>query len=138
MPDIKTIQTQVDAFQKPLVDQLTSMNTEFQTKAQAFESQKATMTDAIKTVKETELTDMQKRMSDFENTARQQVAQKTNDLMKPVVDKVMAAIAQVAKEKGYHMILDAASANIVGKSVLYAPDADDVTVAVKTKLGIAK
>jgi outer membrane protein len=136
MPDIKAIETQVDTYQKQFVDQLTSMNTELQTKGQAYEAQKASLTDAIKIAREAELADLQKRMNDYENNARQQVAQKSNELMKPVVDKVMAAIAAVAKEKGYHMILDAASGNIAGKSILYAPDADDITTAVKTKLGI--
>jgi outer membrane protein len=136
MPEIKTIGTEVDAYQKQFVDQLASMNNEFQTKAQIYETQKAKLTDAIRTAKEAELADLQKRMTDYENNARQQVAQKSNELMKPVVDKVMAAIAAVAKEKGYHMILDSASGNIAGKSILYAPDADDVTTAVKDKLGI--
>src|ERR1700750_1745731 len=96
MPETKTIKTQLDAYQKQFMDQLTSMNNEYTSKGQAYQAQRATMTDAVRTAKETELGDMQKRMQDYSNNAQQQVNAKTQELSKPLFDKAKAAIAQVA------------------------------------------
>jgi outer membrane protein len=138
MPEIKTVKTELNLYQKQFVDQLTAMNTEFQTKGSIYEKQRATLTDAVKTMRETELAELRKRIADYNDSAQQQVTDRGNQLMKPIVDKVMAAITEVAKEKGYHMVIDdSASGNILGKSVLYASETDDLTAAVKVKLGIA-
>jgi outer membrane protein len=138
MPETKTVQTQVDVYQKQFSEQLTSMNNEFQSKGQVLDAQKSTMTDAIRTAKETELNDLQKRISDYTSTARQQVTDKFNELLKPVVDKALATITEVAKEKGYAIVLDSYSTNLLGNSVLVAPPADILMDAVKAKLGIVK
>ena len=72
MPEAKTVKSQIDIYQKQFIDQLTAMNTELQTKGQAFQSQTATMTDAVRAAKQAELQDIQKRMQDFQNNAQQQ------------------------------------------------------------------
>ncbi len=46
-------------------------------------------------------------------------------------DKVKLAVTAVAKEKGYTYVLDATS-----QIMVVAPDADDLTAAVKLKLGV--
>src|SRR5438067_12646137 len=100
MPETKAAITTITAYNKQFIDQLTTMNNELQQKGQAYQAQRATMTDAARTVKESELNDLQKRMNDYQNNAQQQVTAKTNELSKPLFDKVRAAISQVAKEKG--------------------------------------
>jgi outer membrane protein len=131
MPEAKTIKSQLDIYQKQFVDQLTVMNTELQTKGKEFQSQSATMTDAIRTAKQTELQDIQKRMQDYENNAQQQVEAKTNELSKPLVDKVRAAVTEVAKEKGYNYVFNTAQVQLI-----VSPDGDDLMAPVKVKLGI--
>jgi outer membrane protein len=44
----------------------------------------------------------------------------------------MAAVKDIAKEKGYTYIFDTSP----GTSVLYSPDSDDITALLKAKLGI--
>ena len=102
MPEAKTVQTQIDSYQKQFIDQLTVMNNSFTTEAKKFQTETTTMTDAIRTAKQSELQDMQKRIQDYQNNAQQQVDAKTNELSKPMVDKAHAAISAVAKEKGYN------------------------------------
>jgi len=131
MPEAKTIKSQLDIYQKQFVDQLTVMNTELQTKGKEFQSQSATMTDAIRTAKQTELQDIQKRMQDYENNAQQQVEAKTNELSKPLVDKVRAAVTEVAKEKGYNYVFNTAQVQLI-----VSPEGDDLAVPVKAKLGL--
>ena len=130
MPEAKTIKSQLDIYQKQFVDQLTLMNNELQTKGKEFSSQSATMTDATRTAKQTELQDLQKRMQDYENNAQQQVEAKTNELEKPLIDKGRAAVSEVAKEKGYSYVFNTAQTEL-----LVSPEADDLGAAVKLKLG---
>ncbi|GAA4337103.1 OmpH family outer membrane protein [Mucilaginibacter gynuensis] len=131
MPETKTIKTQLDAYQKQFVDQYTTMTQEFQTKGQAYEAGKATMTDAIRTSKETELQDLQKRIGDFQNDARAKVEAKSNELTKPLFTKARAAISQVAKEKGYTYVLDSSQIDLI-----VSPDGDDLLAPTKLKLGL--
>jgi len=132
MPEFKTVQTQVESYQKQFIDQLTVMNNELQTKGKEFQAQNATMTDAVRTAKQTELQDIQKRMQDYQNNAQQQVDAKTNELSKPMVDKAHAAISAVAKEKGYTYVFDSSQ----GSPLLVSPEGDDLLPSVKVKLGL--
>ena len=131
MPETKTVTTQMQAYQKTFIDQLTTMNNEYTTKGQEFQKNNATMTDAIRTQKGQELQDIQKRMQDYQNTAQQQVDAKRQELGKPLIDKATAAVNPVAKEKGYAYVLDSSQV-----SLLVSPDADDMMAAVKAKLGL--
>ncbi len=131
MPEFKTAQTAVDAYQKQFIDQLTVMNTEYQAKGKDYQANQATMTDAVRTAKQTELADIQKRMQDYQTTAQQSVEAKTNELLKPITDKVKEAVTAVAKEKGYNYVYNSAQTQFI-----VAPETDDIEAAVKVKLAL--
>jgi outer membrane protein len=131
MPEAKTIKSQMDIYQKQFIDQLTAMNTEYQTKVQDYQKNNTTMTDAIRSAKQAELQDFQKRMQDYQNDAQQKVDAKTNELSKPLIDKARAALTDVAKEKGYTIVLDSSQTQL-----LVSPPSDDMLEAVKAKLGL--
>ena len=75
--------------------------------------------------------DLQKRFQDYQGTAQQQVEAKGNELTKPLVDKARAAIAAIAKEKGYTYVLNSSQTDLI-----VSPDADDLLPAAKLKLGL--
>ncbi|HEY4325722.1 MAG TPA: OmpH family outer membrane protein [Mucilaginibacter sp.] len=131
MPEAKTIKTQLDSYQKQFIDQLQVMNNELQTKGKEFQTGSATMTDAIRTAKQTELQDIQKRMQDYQTNAQQQVEAKSNELIKPLSDKVRAAVTAVAKEKGYTYVFNTAQVQLI-----VSPEGDDLSAPVKLKLGL--
>jgi len=131
MPETKTIQKQIQDYSKTFQDQLTTMQTELTTNAQGYDAKRASMTDAARTAKESELQDMQKRLQDYNTKAQQQVGDKTNQLSKPLLDKARAAVQSVAKEKGYTYVFDTAQTEL-----LVSPDSDNMMAAVKTKLGL--
>ena len=132
MPEAKTVQTQLDAYQKTFVDELTTMNNTFQTEAKAFQASQSTMTDAARSAKQGELQDMQKRLQDFQTDAQQKVEAKSNELIKPLSDKAKAAVNDVAKEKGYTYVFDTSQ----GAPLIVMPDGDDLLPSVKVKLGL--
>ncbi|MBD1365210.1 OmpH family outer membrane protein [Mucilaginibacter sp. ZT4R22] len=131
MPETKTLSAQIDAYKQTFVTQLTAMNTELQAKGKDFQDKGATMTDAVKVAKQNELQDLSKRFQDYQATAQQQVEAKGNELTKPLVDKARAAIAAVAKEKGYTYVLNSSQTDLI-----VSPDADDLMAAVKIKLAL--
>ncbi|WP_214071612.1 OmpH family outer membrane protein [Mucilaginibacter sp. dw_454] len=132
MPEYKTVNTQIEAFKKTFVDQLQLLSNELQTKGADYQAKQATMTDAVKAAKQSELADLQKRAQDYQNTAQQSVEQKGNDLMKPLLDKARAAVTEVAKEKGLTYVFDSSTTQL-----LVSPPSDDIMAAVKVKLGIS-
>jgi len=60
------------------------------------------------------------------------VAQKREELLKPILDKLDVALKEVGKENGYTMIFDTGIFN----ALLYVEEADDVMPLVKAKLGL--
>ncbi len=131
MPDTKVIQGQLETYNKQFQDQYTAMTTEYQSKGQAYEAQRATMTDAVRINKEAELQDLQKRIQAFQTDAQQKVQAKTSELSKPLFDKIRAAAAQVAKEKGYAYVINSAQTDLI-----VSPPGDDLMADVKAKLGV--
>src|SRR6185312_9795161 len=109
MPDTKDLQGKLEAYNKQFQDQYAAMTSEYQTKGQAYEAQRATMTDAVRSAKEAELTDIQKRIQSFQQDAQQKIAAKTNELSKPLFDKLRATISTVAKEKGYAYVINSSA-----------------------------
>jgi len=131
MPELKTVNTQIDAYKKTFLDVLQGMGKELQDKSADYQAKQATMTDAVKSAKQSDLADLQKRAQDYQNDAQQKVEAKGQELMKPILDKVHNAIAEVAKEKGFTYVLDSSQT-----ALLVSPPADDLLAPVKAKLGL--
>lgn len=130
MPDKAVIAKTMQDYQKQFADQYQLMQTELQTKGAEYEKNKTTWNDAIRTQKEAEITDIQKRMQDFTQKAQQSIEAKQNEQAKPLFDKVKVAVSAVAKEKGYTYVFDSSQ-----QIMVVYPDGDDLTAAVKLKLG---
>jgi outer membrane protein len=131
MPEYKTFQITMEAYQKTFVDKFNSLQTELQNKSKDYEAKQATMNDATKTAAVGDINDLQKRLQDYQTTASQQIEAKGQEQMKPITDKVKLAITTVAKEKGYTYVFNTSSTDII-----VAPDADNLLAAVKLKLNL--
>jgi outer membrane protein len=131
MPEAKKADADITAYAKTFQDQLQAMQKELETKYKAYEAGVKTMTEAMKDVKEKELTDLQNRIQSVQQGAEEKIAAKRQDMLKPITEKADAAIQAVAKEKGYSYILDANAGGII-----YALPSDNILADVKTKLGI--
>lgn len=131
MPEAKKADADITAYAKTFQDQLQAMQKELETKYKAYEAGVKTMTEAMKDVKEKELTDLQNRIQSVQQGAEEKIAAKRQDMLKPITEKADAAIQAVAKEKGYAYILDANAGGII-----YAQPSDNILPEVKAKLGI--
>lgn len=131
MPEYKTFQTTMTAYQQTFVEKFNGLQTELQNKTKDYEAKQATMNDATKTAAVGDINDLQKRLTDYQNTAQQQIEAKSQEQMKPIMDKLKVAITAVAKEKGYTYVINSSSTDFI-----VAPDADNLLAAVKLKLAL--
>jgi outer membrane protein len=140
MPEVKTARATLETFQKTKQADIEKMITEYQTKLKAAQDKEKTMSEANKEavgkelqVMGGELQDLEKRITDARTKAQQELEAKNAELFNPIQVKADAAIKAVSKEKGFAYVFDTAN-----QALIYWDGGDDITDAVKTKLGIAK
>jgi outer membrane protein len=131
MPERAKIQADLEKYANDLRSTLETMRKEYETKIQEFQAKQDVMTDVIKNSKIKEITDLEKRITEFQQTAEADLQKKEQELLQPVIDKAKEAINTVAKENAYTYILDSS----VGV-VLYSVEGDDILPIVKKKLGL--
>jgi outer membrane protein len=131
MPERNDVQKELEEYAGQLKVTLDAMRKEYETKVGDFQAKQDVMTDIIKNNKIKEITDLEKRIGEFQQTAEADLQKKEQDLLQPIIDKAKTAINDVAKENGYTYVLDSS----VGV-VLYSVEGDDILPKVKTKLGI--
>jgi outer membrane protein len=131
MPATKSADSSLQKYARELDSQYKTMVTEYQSKLQSFQSSSDLMADAVKQSKIKELTDLETRIQDFQESAQESVQKKKQELYSPIIDKAEKAIKDIAREKNYAYILDTSTG-----TVLFAQESDDITKMVKDKLGL--
>lgn len=76
-----------------------------------------------------ELGDMEKRITDFQQTAQDKIASKKEKLYGPILTKANEGIKTVAKNNGYTYVFDSGAG-----SILFAEESDNILPLVKTYL----
>ena len=100
---------------------------EYSAKLKKFDAEANTVSETINKERQKEVQDMEKRIRDFQETAQKEIETKNGDLMRPIGEKVKAAITKVGKAKGMQYVVDSAG--------LLLADGPDLTVDVKKDLG---
>ena len=127
MPAMLDAQKQLDKLSTTYDADYKKMVEEYQAKLKKYESEAATVTEAINGDRSKEVQDMQKRIVDYRDNAQKELQQKESDIVKPLMEKVRASIQKVGKAKGFQYVLD-------GSSILLA-DRPNLTADVKKDLG---
>ena len=142
LPEAKTAQTSLETLGKEKQAQMDGMVKEYQTKLTAAQALQKTMSEANKEAvgkqlqdADVQLQDLQKRIEDARTKASQEVTTRQGELFQPIQTKVATAISAVAKEKGLAYVFDIANGQ-GGNNLVYWDGGEDITAAVKTKLGI--
>lgn len=132
MPERATAEKQFTAYQKELEDALGIMQKEFQTKYMEYASNRDSLSETVRKMKEEDLNAMNERIQTYQSSASQQLQTKQGELLKPVFDKADKAVKEVGAEKGLIYVFDMSS-----RVILYnSKESTDLLPAVKTKLGI--
>ena len=130
MPESAKIQQDMQAYYSELQAELHAMATEYQTKMRDYEANQATMSNILRQSKEKEIIDLQGRIQDFQANAESDFAAKQEELSKPMLDKIKAAIDDVVKAKGLAYVFEKTVVLSIGDSAI------DITADVKAKLGL--
>jgi len=143
MPEAKTATATLEALKNQKQAEIEKMQSEYTSKYDQAVAKNKTLSEANKETvgKElqamsVELDDMKKRISEATQKAQQDLATKQGELLAPLNTKFVTAVKAVAREKGYAYVFDI-SAQQGANNLLAWEGGDDVTAAVKTKLGIS-
>lgn len=130
MPETKKMAERLDSLQNVYETQLANMQEEFNKKLTEFQQQQATMTAGVREFRQQELAEMEQRTQMFYQTVQKELQAKQVEFLQPVQTKLLEAIKKVGEAQGCTYVMDKAG-------MLYiAPDALDLTPAVKAELGI--
>lgn len=86
---------------------------------------------STKKLKENEIIELENKIQTRTAAAQEDLMAMQQQLLKPIIDKVKKTIEEVAKEKGYTMVIDSSTGILI-----YSLPADDLMIEVKKKLGI--
>lgn len=138
MPEFKEAQTNLEAYGLDLQNQLEQIQVEFNQKYAEYEKNRATYTDTIRQMKESELQQLQQRFQEFQQIAQQDIQQKEAELMEPIYNKANEAVKAVAEAGGYMVIFSTAGDMATSAGLAYFDPAalTDITAEVKKGLGI--
>ena len=132
MPERAVIEKTVTDLQSQWEKELAKMREEYYAKVKEFQEKQATMPESIKTARQAEISDLEQRITTFNQTASDDLRKKNQELFTPVIDKVKKAINEVGSENNYLYIFDLSTQSIVYQST----KSNDVTALVKKKLGL--
>ncbi len=131
MPEADSARAQIAAAQQEAQDTYRSMLEEYQSKLQQYQQKSSTWTAAIRDSKEKELSDIQNRIQEFDQSIQQELQQQQSQLMAPIQQKAIDAVNKLAKAGGYIYVFEKSS-------LLYVNEAQskDLTPEARKALGI--
>ncbi|MGG7034667.1 MAG: OmpH family outer membrane protein [Flavobacterium sp.] len=127
MPAILEAQKQLEALSQTYQKDYKTMGDEYQMRLKKYEAEAPTVSEKMNIERQKEIQDMERRIQEFGQTAQKELQTKEADLMKPIEDKVKAAIVKVGKAKGYQYVMN--------KAGLLLAEGPDLTLDVKKELG---
>ena len=113
MPETKEAQTKLEASAKEWQENIEAAQVEFNNKFNDYQKNSATYTDAIRQMKEQELTEINQRYEQNQQLASQDMQNQQAQLMQPVYEKANNAIQKVAKANGFAAVFDLSAGPMV-------------------------
>lgn len=130
LPEVKEVQTQLEASMKKYSDEEGKLRQEYEKKVKEFQEMDQSTPEAIQKRRFEEIQALEQKIQEFRQTAQQDLQQQQEKLLQPVQKKIMDAIQSVGTEGGYTFIFENGISLFQGKDVV------DVTSQVKAKLGV--
>lgn len=133
MPERNDILQKLEQRNNDLSLQLEEIQVEFNNKLQAYNKDLATYSPAVKTQKESELTDIGNRLQQFRAAAEEDLQNYHDELMMPLITKAQEAIRKVSQANGFTAVFDLASGVLLYHDT---KSMTDIMPLVKAELGI--
>lgn len=129
MPEAMKADSAVDKYTMELDALGQQMYLEYQKKTSDAQAKAKIMTEDQLAVVGQELADLEKRITDFQQSAEQKISAKKDKLYGPILQKANDGIKAVAKANGYTYIFDSGAG-----SILFAEESDDILPLLKAHL----
>ena len=113
MPEFDSARVTLEKLNTELSNTAELLQVELNNKYEAYLKESKNLTDLVKQTKEQELQDAQKRLTDFQTNAQNQLQEKQVALFTPVTEKADKAIKEVGKENGFIYIFDLSQNQVI-------------------------
>lgn len=133
MPERDSALVKLQKFGAELDETIQEMQQELQTKYNTYQQKQATWTAAVLEAKSREITEINTRLEQFNQTAQQDYQEMYQTLFQPVQAKAIAAINKVAKDQGFTYVFDLSVQSIAYYDTNVSVD---LLPLVKAELGI--
>lgn len=131
MPGKDSVDAQLQQYKAELENTIQSMLAEYQTKIQNYQENVSSYSEIIKKTKEKDITDLENRITEFQQTADYDFQSKQAELYSPLLEQAKNAIEAVSNENGYTYIFDVSMGTL-----LFYEKGDNIMPLVKAKLGL--
>ncbi len=129
MPEYAAAQTEIQNLQKQFDDELKRKEADIQAKNDAYEKEKATLSETLRTYREQDIQKAIQEYRQFAETSEQELQKTYQTKMGEMQEKIMKAVEEVGAAGGYTYILPAGAIAYIGAG------ANDITDQVKAKVG---
>ena len=134
MPEADSIQKRLAVEQEQWKNIVDDKDREMRTKYAAFMeiSEDPSVNKTLKEIKMQEVENLQKQFQELQQRANVELQRKQEELLQPLLEKVRAAISEVAKANGYSYVMETSE----GSGVIYSDPKFDLLPLVKAKLSL--
>jgi len=133
LPETDSAEQLIEKDTEELELMLEDMQVEYNKLLNDYQENMASYSDVIRSTKESDIVEMQKRIQTFQQNASQQLQQRGVELMKPIYDKIQHAIDEIGSREGYVYILDTSK----GSVVFTGETSHDIGSSIRQELGIS-
>jgi outer membrane protein len=134
MPESDSANANLQTMTKEMQANYQQMQTDFNKKFEDYTKNSKTYNELVRSTKEAELQDMNKRMQAFQTNAQQKIQEQNQQLLKPILEKANKTITAIAKENKFTYVLDTSQGVVLYTGV----DAIDLMPMAKKRLGLTK
>lgn len=131
MPEFRALQTEIAKISKTYKDDIDSMKKKLQAKVKKYQAEQNTQTEAENQKRAQEVQNDNTRIVQSEQAAYQELQEKNQKGLIPILKKAEEALKAVAKSRSIQYVMDSSG----GKGLLIA-EGDDLYNAMKVKLGL--
>lgn len=131
MPEMKEVQKKLTDYSTELDEEFKKMTENYRKLEADYKANASKWSETIRQLKEDELLQEQQKIQRSQEAFQQDLAEKQQLLLEPLLMKADSAIKVVAKEKNLGYVFDTSK-----NALLYAEESGDISKFVKMKLGI--
>lgn len=130
MPELSSVQKQIEDYGNGLDSNLLKKLAEYQTAIDKYKTDEVSLTINQKKGRQDSIIAMENDIQKFQQNGNQLIVLKQEEYLKPLYEKIGIALEKIAKAEGYTQVL------MRNNDVVYIDNRFDLTLAVLKELGI--